>query len=154
MAHGTRINGTSYGITGGKCLVSGTEYSIKKGRTMISGTGYDIDLDTKIELKIIGIDNNGTWPGYFKVQIPGEEEIEWGLTNKDDINLSFQVEPETLIDLEAFSGVSGADIYLNGESVGEGNSWDRTYAYKALNSTEIQMVFETNNNCNIYIMER
>ena len=42
MAHGTRINGTSYGITGGKCLVNGTAYSIKKGRTLISGTGYEI----------------------------------------------------------------------------------------------------------------
>lgn len=42
MAHGTRINGTSYGITGGKCLVNGTSYSIKKGRTLIGGTGYDI----------------------------------------------------------------------------------------------------------------
>ena len=42
MAHGTRINGTAYGITGGKCLVGGTTYSIKKGRTLISGTGYEI----------------------------------------------------------------------------------------------------------------
>lgn len=42
MAHGTRINGTAYGITGGKCMVNGTAYSIKKGRTLIGGTGYDI----------------------------------------------------------------------------------------------------------------
>ena len=42
MAHGTKINGTAYGITGGKCLVGGTAYGIKKGRTLIGGTGYDI----------------------------------------------------------------------------------------------------------------
>lgn len=42
MAHGTRVNGASYGITGGKCRVNGTVYDIKKGRTLIGGTGYDI----------------------------------------------------------------------------------------------------------------
>lgn len=42
MAHGTRINGTSYGIKGGKCLVNGTSYSIKKGITMVNGTKREI----------------------------------------------------------------------------------------------------------------
>ena len=42
MAHKTRINGTNYGIKGGKCRVNGTNYSIKKGRTLVGGTGYDI----------------------------------------------------------------------------------------------------------------
>lgn len=42
MAHGTRINGTAYGVTGGKCLVGGTAYSIKKGRALVGGTGYDV----------------------------------------------------------------------------------------------------------------
>lgn len=46
MAHGTRINGTVYGVTGGKCLVGGTEYGIKKGRTLIGGTGYDVVFAT------------------------------------------------------------------------------------------------------------
>ncbi len=48
MAHGTRINGTSYGITGGKCLVNGTEYGIKKGRTLVDGTGYDISFGPEL----------------------------------------------------------------------------------------------------------
>ena len=48
MAHGTRINGTAYGITGGKCLVGGTEYAIKKGRTLIGGTGYDISFGPEL----------------------------------------------------------------------------------------------------------
>ena len=63
MAHGTRINGTSYGITGGKCLVGGTEYSIKKGRTLIGGTGYDISFGTPLsaysEGDIVKIHENG-----------------------------------------------------------------------------------------------
>lgn len=48
MAHGTRINGTSYGVTGGKCLVGGTGYKIKKGRTLIGGTGYDISFGPEL----------------------------------------------------------------------------------------------------------
>lgn len=48
MAHGTRINGTSYGITGGKCMVGGTAYSIQKGRALIGGTGYDISFGTPL----------------------------------------------------------------------------------------------------------
>lgn len=64
MPHGTRINGTSYGITGGKCLVGGTEYSIKKGRTLIGGTGYDISFGTPLsaysEGDIVYINENGS----------------------------------------------------------------------------------------------
>ena len=64
MAHGTRINGTSYGITGGKCLVNGTAYSIQKGRTLIGGTGYDISFGTPLsayfEGNIVRINENGS----------------------------------------------------------------------------------------------
>ena len=64
MAHGTRVNGTAYGITGGKCLVGGTAYSIKKGRTLISGTGYDISFGTPLsayaEGDIVNINENGS----------------------------------------------------------------------------------------------
>lgn len=42
MTHKTRVNGTSYDVKGGKCLVGGTSYDIKKGKTLIGGTGYDI----------------------------------------------------------------------------------------------------------------
>lgn len=44
MAHKTRVSGTNYSISGGKCRVSGTNYSIKKGRTRVSGTGYNINF--------------------------------------------------------------------------------------------------------------
>ena len=64
MAHGTRINGTAYGVTGGKCLVGGTAYSIKKGRTLIGGTGYDIAFGPQIseyaEGEIVYINENGS----------------------------------------------------------------------------------------------
>ena len=63
MAHGTRINGTAYGITGGKCLVNGTVYGIKKGRTLVGGTGHDISFGTPLsaysEGDIVKINENG-----------------------------------------------------------------------------------------------
>ena len=76
MAHGTRINGTSYGITGGKCLVGGTEYSIQKGRTLVGGTGYDIAFGTPLseyaEGDIVYINENGS-PVEFYIAKHGYE---------------------------------------------------------------------------------
>lgn len=54
MAHKTRINGTNYGIKGGKCRVNGTNYSIKKGRTLIGGTGYNITFGTPLSALAVG----------------------------------------------------------------------------------------------------
>ena len=76
MAHGTLINGTEHGITGGKCLVGGTEYSIKKGRTLIGGTGYDIAFETPLseyaEGDIVYINENGS-PVEFYIAKHGYE---------------------------------------------------------------------------------
>ena len=53
MAHKTRINGTEYEITGGKCLVGGTEYAVQKGRTLVGGTGYDVSFSSPSGFKDI-----------------------------------------------------------------------------------------------------
>lgn len=42
MAHKVLVNGTGYGVAGGKTRVNGTNYSIKSGRTLVGGTGYGI----------------------------------------------------------------------------------------------------------------
>lgn len=44
MGQKVEINGTSYDLKAGKCLVGGTAYAIKKGRTLKDGTGYDVKL--------------------------------------------------------------------------------------------------------------
>lgn len=79
MAHGTRVNGTAYGVTGGKCLVGGTGYKIKKGRTLIAGTGYDITFGTPLaayaEGDIVKINENGV-PFEFLI---GKHNYESGL---------------------------------------------------------------------------
>lgn len=79
MAHGTRINGTSYGVTGGKCLVGGTGYKIKKGRTLMGGTGYDIAFGTPVgsvpEGQVITIHENGSPIEYFVARHNYESDL-------------------------------------------------------------------------------
>ena len=58
MAHGTRINGTAYGIDGGKCLVNGTSYSILGGKTLVNGTGYDIAFFDGYKIVVTHSDSN------------------------------------------------------------------------------------------------
>lgn len=42
MAHGTKINGTNYGISGGMTKINGASYNISNGMTKVGGTGYNI----------------------------------------------------------------------------------------------------------------
>lgn len=68
MAHKTLINGTQYGIKGGKTLISGTSYSVKNGKTLIGGTEYDISFSLPPAVVNLGEDvindiiyANGYW---------------------------------------------------------------------------------------------
>ena len=62
MAHGTKIDGTSYGIKGGKCKVNGTAYSIKNGKTKVGGTAYDINFAKLITYTVDVTANISTEP--------------------------------------------------------------------------------------------
>lgn len=72
MAHGTLINGTAYGITGGKCLVGGTEYSIKKGYTLVDGTGYGIEFEAPTRITVI---KAAQWYNDTYITVNGGERI-------------------------------------------------------------------------------
>ena len=87
MAHGTRINGTAYGVTGGKCLVGGTAYSIKKGRTLIGGTGYDINLNSYDPVL-----NNNTWEQIAEASLNGVAGSIWNVGDTKEIMLSGSVD--------------------------------------------------------------
>lgn len=116
MAHGTRINGTSYGITGGKCLVGGTGYKIKKGRTLIAGTGYDIAFGTPVgsvpEGQVITIHENGSPIEYFVARHNYESDL-----NGSGGTLVFRkptTDDEVVWDSEGNSySVSEVDNWLN-----------------------------------------
>lgn len=52
MAHGTLINGTAYGVTGGKGLVRGTVYKIKKGCALVNGIRYGIEFGAPTRINV------------------------------------------------------------------------------------------------------
>lgn len=117
MAHGTKINGTAYGITGGKCLVGGTAYAIKKGRTLIGGTGYDISFGTPLssysEGDIIYFNESGS-PIEFYI---GKHDYESGL-NGAGRTLVFRKDcfDERQWNAESVNSYASSDIdsWLNG----------------------------------------
>lgn len=110
MAHGTRINGNAYGITGGKCRVNGTGYSIKKGRTLIGGTGYDITF-----AKETTVIYSGWGAAASFLQINGEGIYEDG-TFIYDAGVSVEVR---------FRHPNG-DIIVDGENMGSDVTLDVT----------------------------
>ena len=102
MPHGTRINGTSYGITGGKCLVNGTVYGIKKGRTLVGGTGYDVNFAKETQVILegnVGIMNT--------VEINGTYYLEEGTYN-------FPIGENVDLYLYSYEGIT-----VNGSQVGQ-----------------------------------
>lgn len=42
MGHGTKIGGTAYGVTGGRCLVGGSAYGVQGGTVLAGGTAHAI----------------------------------------------------------------------------------------------------------------
>lgn len=127
MAHGTRINGTSYGITGGKCLVNGTAYSIKKGRVFINGSVMDIVVGGK-SVTITGI----TGDSRPKVSIDGTNIYQDGVYEINDgsvINLSMEYYR---------SPVKGrVGIYLDGIRVDDKGLFTLKYVLTAQGSYDI-----------------
>lgn len=118
MAHGTLINGTAYGITGGKCLVGGTEYSIQTGGTLIDGTLYHINFGKKT---VINVTKGITYYNDTYIQINEGKKISSTQT------LEFEAGENVILFARA-AGMGPAYpgiITINGEEVGriEGSSY-------------------------------
>ena len=103
MAHGTRINGTAYGVTGGKCRVGGTAYSISKGRTLVGGTGYDISFAPGTTIIIDGADG---WGSSHLVTISVN-----GVNQTQNTTLHYDPGVVVSIHLSAAFGVMINDVY-------------------------------------------
>ena len=106
MAHGTMINGTSYGITGGKCLVGGTVYKIEKGTTLVNGTKREIvfmkETTVSVERSVLS---------YSDLFINGEQ-IDFGNVSSDFYERTF----EAGIDVY-FEFLTESLLYVNGEQI-------------------------------------
>lgn len=95
MAHKTLINGTQYGIKGGKTLISGTSYSVKNGKTLIGGTGYDVNFVPTPEASTLNgcswaniseISEAGLGESYFSVGDTKAVTISGGTIGAEDFN--------------------------------------------------------------------
>ena len=146
MAHGTKVNGSAYGITGGKCLVDGTEYAIKKGRTLIGGTGYDINFAKKYNIitTVDGYDADDT----RKIITPNGDIIagESGFVNEGD---SITVYYHSTHPVSTY-----ITIFLNGKQVAyDFGRGDTTATYKMVVSSDLDISFEgsNSNSKNVYI---
>ena len=105
MPHGTSINGTAYGITGGKCLVNGTVYGIKKGRTLVGGTGYDITFSkgpTRVSV------SGDTVASRYDVNVNGQ----WNYSGKDFV-YDFEEGVDVLVNVVR----TGGPVQFNGETL-------------------------------------
>lgn len=133
MAHGTRVNGASYGITGGKCRVNGTVYDIKKGRTLIGGTGYDITFKTEA---IINVDVTA-FPG-----APSVARIQFTKADGGSEYISTQYDNGNQGDFIVKIGsrilcyASGDGIYLNGIKVADAGE---QYDYTVIGDADIEL---------------
>lgn len=80
MAHRTKINGTTYEVSGGKTKINGTAYDISKGKTRVGGSAYDINFKTTTT-----IDCSAASPSCPNLTFEFEEGmtwIEWAKTDK------------------------------------------------------------------------
>lgn len=110
MAHGTKINGTSYGISGGKTKIGGTAYSISKGRTKVGGTGYDVSF-TFVELITF------TLCGTTYNAEAGMTWVEWAASeyNTDDIKVNYNAIMGGLIFYGTTSAGNSVSILISGD---------------------------------------
>lgn len=111
MAHGTLINGTAYGITGGKCLVGGTEYSIQTGGTLIGGTLYHINFGKKT---VINVTKGITYYNDTYIQINGGKKISSTQTLEFEAGENVILFARAVGIGQAYPGI----ITINGEEVG------------------------------------
>ena len=102
MAHKTRVNGTNYGISGGKCLVNGTSYDIKKGRTLVDGTGYDIVFSSASPI-LDEID----WTTIREVSDAGQGANYWSIGDRKAVTLNGTVGHITLSNYTTYAFIIG-----------------------------------------------
>ena len=102
MAHKTRVNGTNYGISGGKCLVNGTSYDIKKGRTLVDGTGYDIVFSSVSPI----LDEND-WTTIREVSDAGQGSNYWSIGDRKAVTLNGTVGHLSLSNYTTYAFIIG-----------------------------------------------
>ena len=121
MAHGVRIAGTAYGVSGGKTRVGGTEYSISGGKTRVGGTGYDISFVKEPVPVHVTAEEPPSVPGYGLSDVLSYVYIS-GMGNIKT-STELLLDPGTVVVVCGRSVTAGTKrslrgVKLNGEEVG------------------------------------
>lgn len=91
MAYGTKVDGTAYEITGGRCLVGGTAYAITGGRCLADGTAYDISLESYQPVL-----NDNSWSAISRASQAGIAASLWSVGDTKAVEVSGAVQRLTL----------------------------------------------------------
>ena len=93
MAHKTLINGTAYGISGGKTRVNGTNYSIGKGKTLVGGTAYSISFGPAPEGSTL---NACSWANISAIAASGNAPNYWAVGDWKDVTMAGTIGTRTV----------------------------------------------------------
>lgn len=91
MAHRTRVAGTTYEITGGRCRVAGTAYAITGGRCLAGGTAYDLSLESYQPVL-----NDNSWSAISRASQAGIAASLWSVGDTKAVEVSGAVQRLTL----------------------------------------------------------
>lgn len=127
MAHSVLIDGTAYGIKGGKCLVDGTEYSIKRGIGLVEGT--QVEYKFTVEPSLV-INSKNDWD-YFAQNASTFSRNELVRLNSNIDLLFEQYEP-----IEFYGNFDGAGYVIENATIQKyGN--DRGGIFREICSNQI-----------------
>ena len=95
MAHGTKLAGTDYAVTGGQCRVDGVGYAVTGGKTRVAGTAYDIPFEDY--QPVLG---DNSWSAISRASRAGIAASLWSVGDTKAVELSGTVQrlplPDTL----------------------------------------------------------
>ena len=130
MAHGVRIDGTAYSVSGGKTRVDGTFYGVSRGRTRVDGTGRDITFARTgpTTVYFYGTGESGMNPSRCYMRI-GDETSPVQPRFKYDFNLTLDPGTSLRFYLQPKRGET-AGVLLNGEPVAKVASLSFVLAYE------------------------
>ena len=87
MAHGTKLAGTDYAVTGGQCRVDGVGYAVTGGKTRVAGTAYDIPFEDY--QPVLG---DNSWSAISRASRAGIAASLWSVGDTKAVELSGTVQ--------------------------------------------------------------
>lgn len=91
MAHGTKLAGTDYAVTGGQCRVDGVGYAVTGGKTRMAGTDYGISFESYQPVL-----NDNSWSAISRASRAGIAPSLWSVGDAKAVEVRGTVQRLTL----------------------------------------------------------